>query len=143
MAVVGKYPPQIEDTPKQAGFNELGIDLCRYRSDEQLFIRQQKDLARYFIGAPGPVVDLGCGHGTMLVLLKASGVSSYGVEAFPRAVDLCRGKGLSVRQADVFAHLAELNESSLGGIFCSHLIEHFHPPEALRLIRESYRVLKR
>ena len=35
-----------------------------------------------------------------------------------------------------------LGDSSLGGIFCSHVIEHLHPPEALRLIRESYRVLK-
>src|SRR5262249_674779 len=129
------------DSRKKVGFNELGIDLCRYRSDEQLFVRQQQELAKYFLNASGPVVDLGCGHGTMLELLKARGIDSYGVEAFPRAVEACRKKGLAVREMDVFAHLAELNDSSLGGIFCSHLIEHFYPPDALRLIRDSYRVL--
>ena len=140
MAVASKCILGVEDSQS---FNELGIDLCRYRSDEQLFIRQQKDLAKYFMNAPGPVVDLGCGRGTMLELLKSSGVTNYGVDTFSPAVEVCRKKGLRITESDIFSHLAELNDSSMGGIFCSHVIEHLHPPAALRLIRESYRVLIR
>ncbi len=143
MAVASKCILGVEDSREKSRFNELGIDLCRYRSDEQLFIRQQKDLAKYFMNAPGPVVDLGCGRGTMLELLKSSGVTNYGVDTFSPAVEVCRKKGLRITESDIFSHLAELNDSSMGGIFCSHVIEHLHPPAALRLIRESYRVLIR
>jgi len=141
MTVASKCVSAVEGWEKSS-FNELGIDLCRHRVDERLFIRQQKNLAKYFINAPGPVVDLGCGRGTMLELLKSSGITSYGVDAFSLAVEVCRTKGLAVTESDIFSHLAELTDSSMGGIFCSHLIEHLHPPEALRLIRESYRVLR-
>ena len=48
-----------ESGREKPSFNELGIDLCRYRADEELFRRQQTELAKYFKNAPGPVVDLG------------------------------------------------------------------------------------
>jgi len=132
-----------ERSPERPSFKELGIDLCRYRADEELFRRQQRELAKHFKDAPGAVVDLGCGRGTMLELLKASGIENYGVDSFPAALEICRSRGLKVVESDIFSHLAQLEDSSLGGLFCSHVIEHLHPPEALQLIRESYRVLRK
>jgi O-antigen chain-terminating methyltransferase len=87
------------------------------------------------------VVDLGCGRGAMLEILRSSGVPSYGVDTFAPALEDCRRKNLQVTEGDIFSHLEELSEGSVGGIFCSHVIEHLHPPEALKLLRESYRVL--
>ena len=131
-----------EGGPEGSSFNELGIDLCCWRADEKLFIRQQKALSKYFRNSPGPVVDLGCGWGTMLGILNSEGIINYGIDGFPSAVEVCRKRGLTATESDIFSHLATLGDSSLGGIFCSHVIEHLHPPQALRLIRESYRVLK-
>jgi SAM-dependent methyltransferase len=141
MAVAEKCGSGMESQEKSS-FNALGIDLCRHRADESLFIRQQQDLAKRFVNTAGPVIDLGCGRGRMLELLKAKGIESYGVDTFPPAVEACRKKSLKIIESDIFSHLAELEDSSVGGLFCSHLIEHLHPPEALRLLRESYRVLR-
>jgi SAM-dependent methyltransferase len=141
MQSVSRRISEADSNQQKLRTNELGIDLCRYRTDERIFIRQQKELAKYFMNAKKPVVDLGCGRGTMLELLKSSGVSSYGVDTFSPALEVCRRKGLQVAECDIFSHLEGLPECSVGGIFCSHVIEHLHPPEALRLLRESYRVL--
>lgn len=142
MTVDSRQVSGVESGNERSSFNELGIDLCRYRADEVLFRKQQTELAKYFKDAPGPVVDLGCGRGTMLQLLTANGVQNYGVDSFPAALKACRERGLKVVDRDIFSHLADMEDSSLGGIFCSHVIEHLHPPEALQLIRESYRVLR-
>src|SRR5439155_26887993 len=115
MAVASKCILGVEDSQS---FNELGIDLCRYRSDEQLFIRQQKDLAKYFMNAPGPVVDLGCGRVTTLELLKSSGVTKYAIDTLSPAAQVCRKKVLRITESDLLPHLAELNDSSMGVICC-------------------------
>ncbi|PYY00017.1 MAG: hypothetical protein DMG64_17960 [Acidobacteria bacterium] len=142
MAASGRCVLGIESGREKPSFNDLGIDLCRYRADEELFHRQQRELAKHFNNAPGPVIDLGCGRGTMLELLTSIGVANYGVEAFPPALQVCRERGLKVVESDIFRHLGELEDASTGGVVCSHVIEHLHPPEALQLVRESYRVLK-
>lgn len=142
MAVNGRCAVGTEQMSANPSFKELGVDLCRYRADEQLFHRQQVELAKYFANAPGPVVDLGCGRGTMLEVFGANGITSYGVDSFPPALEVCKERSLKVVDSDIFSHLAATNDSSIGGIFCSHVIEHLHPPDALKLIQESYRVLR-
>jgi 2-polyprenyl-3-methyl-5-hydroxy-6-metoxy-1,4-benzoquinol methylase len=124
------------------GAVELRTDLCRFRVDESVFIRQLKALAVHFAGSSGPVVDLGCGRGTMLQILKSSGINCYGVDAFVPALEECRVRGLDVVESDVFQHLSALLDNSIGGIFCSHLIEHLASAEALTLLRESHRVIR-
>lgn len=141
MAGVSKCISEADGGQQQLRGNELGVDLCRFRTDDGISIRQQRELAKYFGDAKGPVVDLGCGRGAMLEILRSGGVSSYGVDTFSPALEACRRKGLQVVEADIFSHLEELPECSVGGIFCAHVIEHLHPPEALRLLRESHRVL--
>jgi len=119
----------------------LGIDLCRFRSDEELLL-QQKKFVKYFLGAPGPVLDLGCGRGAMLELLRDHGVDSYGVDTFGPGAQICRQKGLKIIEDDLFIHLQGLPSSCLGGVFCSHVVEHLAPAPAMTLLRESFRVLR-
>jgi SAM-dependent methyltransferase len=54
----------------------------------------------------------------------------------------CRARGVKAIESDIFAHLDGLQDACLGGIFCSHLLEHLVPNDALRLLRECYRVLR-
>lgn len=142
MVVNGNSVLEVQNGQEKPGFKGLGIDLCRYRTDEDVFRRQQRELSKHFEGSPGHVVDLGCGRGSMLELLASQGIETYGVDSYTPALDVCRERGLRVVESDIFSHLTELKDSSVGGVFCSHVIEHLHPPEALRLIRESYRILK-
>lgn len=92
--------------------------------------------------APGrPLLDLGCGAGAWLGLLREAGIEAYGVDANAEAVEICRQKGLPARHGEAFAHLSSLPQASLGTITAFHLIEHFRLEDVVRLIDEAYRIL--
>ena len=55
-----------------------------------------------------PVLDVGCGRGELLALLRAAGIEARGVDADPDMVAYARGAGLDVEQADLLDHLEGL-----------------------------------
>lgn len=117
------------------------VDPCAFYDDKGV-AKYQAKYVEYFKNSPGPILDLGCGHGIMLQFLKNAGIECYGVERFHANVDICKGKGLPAVQCDALTHLGELDDESVGGIFCAHLIEHFIPPDAVKLCHEAFRVVR-
>jgi SAM-dependent methyltransferase len=104
----------------------------RFRGSlEEISGRQSAYLELYRI-APGKVVDLGCGRGEFLGLLKTIGVQGYGVDMSEEMVATCRQRGLDVRREDLLEHLASVPEGSLGGIFCAQVLEHLDPAGVIR-----------
>lgn len=89
-----------------------------------------------------PLLDLGCGRGEWLELLKSQGYASEGVDLNTVFAGLCRERGLQVTEADAIAHLRSLPEASRGAITAFHLIEHLQFPILVELLRESLRVLR-
>src|SRR5579859_265272 len=89
-----------------------------------------------------PVLDLGCGRGELLRLLRDAGVEARGVDADADMVAYVRGEGLDVEQADALAYLESLGDGSLGGIFAGQVVEHLPPPALLRLLELSARKLR-
>lgn len=87
---------------------------------------QQSPYVRLFEGL-SPVVDVGCGRGEFLELLKDAGIESYGVDSDTSACEAVRRKHLTIVEADLFQHLKQLPERSLGGIFSARLIEYLPP----------------
>ena len=81
-----------------------------------------------------PVLDIGCGRGEFLTLLREAGVEARGIDVDPEMVTHCREEGLEVEQADALSYLASLEDDSLGGIFCAHVLEHLSPPALFRLL---------
>lgn len=79
-----------------------------------------------------PVLDVGCGRGEFLGLLREAGIEARGVDLDADMVAFCRAEGLEVEQADAVAHLAELGDDSLGGIFAAQVVEHLRPPALVR-----------
>jgi len=53
----------------------------------------------------GPVVDLGCGPGRLVVALARRGIPALGVDVSAAAVARCRARGAAVLRRDVFAAL--------------------------------------
>jgi SAM-dependent methyltransferase len=94
--------------------------------------RQRPYVADFLEAAP--MVDLGCGRGEFLGLLREAGVEARGVDADADMVDFARGEGLDVEQADALAALEALEPASLGGIFAAQLVEHLPTPTLLRLL---------
>ena len=53
----------------------------------------------------GPVIDLGCGPGRLVVSLASRGVPTLGVDSSPSAVALARLRGAPVLERDLFGPL--------------------------------------
>jgi SAM-dependent methyltransferase len=81
-----------------------------------------------------PVLDVGCGRGEFLALLRESGVEARGIDADADMVAYARGEGLEVEQADALAYLEPLADGSLGGIFAAQVVEHLPPGTLVRLL---------
>ena len=81
-----------------------------------------------------PVLDVGCGRGELLALLREAGVDARGVDADADMVAYARGEGLDVEQADLVGHLERVDDASLGGIFAGQVVEHLPPPALFRFL---------
>ena len=87
-------------------------------------------------------LDIGCGRGEWLELLKENGVRAKGVDINPEMVKLCLNLGLDVIQTDAFEYIKSLPDESVKIITGFHIVEHlpFHLIEAY--LFECYRVLQ-
>jgi O-antigen chain-terminating methyltransferase len=112
------------------------------RGSEDSIRQKQQAYLRQFAGCEGPVLDAGCGRGEFLELLRGAGLASYGIDLDDAMVAWCREKGLHAEKAELLAHLRQLPDSHLGGVFAGQIVEHL-PVEALAsfcaLLREKLR----
>lgn len=107
----------------------------RFRGDEDYVKGIFAPYIELFRGR-SQVLDVGCGRGEFLELARQHGIGAHGIDLNPDTLTLCREKGLAVEQADLFAHLQELPDLFLDGLFCAQVIEHLDPrrlPEFIRL----------
>lgn len=102
---------------------------------------QQSPYVQLFQGL-SPVVDLGCGRGQFLELLKETGIDAYGVDSDHLACAAARNKHLNILQGDLFDHLRQLPERSLGGIFLARVIEYLPSHLHLELVTLCSKRLK-
>jgi len=116
----------------------------RYRGTEEEIGERIAAYLPYLADLPegAPVLDLGCGRGESLSLLREHGIAGRGVDASARMVQLCRDRGLAAEAGDLFAVLAGTAEGSLGGVVSFHVIEHLPAAALDRLVRLAYRALR-
>ena len=113
----------------------------RFRGSSDALREAQRHYVDLFL-EQGPVLDLGCGRGEFLELLKEAGVPATGVESDMDMVEHCRALGLDVKGADALEHLASLSDDSLGGVFMAQFVEHLPPTNLLELINLCHRKLR-
>ena len=89
-----------------------------------------------------PVLDLGCGRGELLLLLREAGVEAIGVEGDPALAEAARRRGLKIVEGDVLEVLKELESESRGAVTAVHLFEHLTPASLAAVLSEIRRVLK-
>lgn len=117
---------------------------CRYTRFENRHRGAEKEirdqLERYppFFRPGGLILDLGCGRGEFLELLRLQGFRGSGVDLNAQMVGACLDKGLDARKADLLEALAERADASLDGIFSSQVIEHLTPAVLNRLVDAAY-----
>jgi SAM-dependent methyltransferase len=98
----------------------------RMRGPRSLILERQQQYVDTFREA-APVLDVGCGRGEFLALLREAGVEARGVDLDADMVAFCRSEGFDVEQADAIEYLGGLDEGSLGGIFAAQVVEHLEP----------------
>ncbi|MBN1224756.1 MAG: class I SAM-dependent methyltransferase [Candidatus Aminicenantes bacterium] len=109
----------------------------RFRGSEDSIKLQLKKYLAYFPEG-SRVLDLGCGRGEFLELLKKKGIEATGIDINEQMIALCREKGLECQKADILEKLAGYSDSSLGGIFSSQVIEHLAPVYLKRMLELAY-----
>lgn len=115
--------------PRQDALPDYFAFEARLRAPTEEVRDRQRPYVELLAGA-APVLDLGCGRGELLALLRDAGIEARGVDADGDMVAFARGEGLAVEQGDALAELAAMADGSLGGLTALQLVEHL-PPEAL------------
>ena len=112
-----------------------------YRGDETAIKQRQATYLHYFQNCTN-VLDIGCGRGEFLELLREHNIAGYGVDVNQTMIHYCQKKGLNVEEADVFAHLQSLPDNSLDGIFTAQMVEHCSPKHLSRLLQLCFEKLQ-
>jgi len=92
--------------------------------------------------ASAPIVDLGCGRGEWLELLRDEGLVARGCDTNGTFVDRCLKAALAVTQQDLFEYLEALHDATVGAVTCFHVVEHLPFPDLIHLLNQLMRVLR-
>ncbi|MEO8678580.1 MAG: class I SAM-dependent methyltransferase [Vicinamibacterales bacterium] len=133
-------PPPAGDAPAGDAFKYVGFE-DRFRGSEDEIRKRLTDFVPYFSTADN-VLDVGCGRGEFLDLLKAKGVSARGLDLNPEMVEVCLARGLEATTGDALAYLNGLPDESLGGLLAVQVIEHLEPEYLQRFLQVAYFKLK-
>lgn len=79
------------------------------------------------------VIDIGCGRGDWLQLLKSEGIEGVGVEVNPIAQSQGEAAGLKIVVQDALDYLKGLSDNSVAVITGFHIVEHLPFPVLLQL----------
>jgi SAM-dependent methyltransferase len=90
----------------------------------------------------GPVLELACGRGEFLELLRDAGIEGEGVDVDEGMVEKAVSAGLQVEYGDAVTALEQRRANSLRGVFSAHFAEHLQPDVLEHVIAESARVLE-
>jgi O-antigen chain-terminating methyltransferase len=113
----------------------------RYRGSQEEIKKRLEEYASYFVGQNN-ILDIGCGRGELLEVLKEQGIQAKGIELDEDMVLMCKDKELDVIQTDAIEYLKGLEDNSLGGIVLTQVIEHLSPNYLIQLIEIAYQKLK-
>ena len=87
-------------------------------------------------------VDLGCGRGEWLEILKQNGFAARGCDVSDEMIKECEKNDLEAKKQGAIEFLGQLQDSSLALVGAFQLVEHLEFNELCELIKQAHRVLK-
>jgi O-antigen chain-terminating methyltransferase len=126
--------------PLEPTFDYFGFEE-RFRGSEGEIKARQQAYLKYFQGQ-NDILDIGCGRGEFLELLREAGIKVQGIDLDLDMVLYCREKGFDVVRVDGLAYLDSLPDEALGGIFAAHVIEHWESKQTIELVKLCQRKLR-
>jgi 2-polyprenyl-3-methyl-5-hydroxy-6-metoxy-1,4-benzoquinol methylase len=123
------------DSYKYVGFED------RFRGSQHEIRERMAAYVPLFEGA-SDVLDVGCGRGEFLELVREKGISARGIDLNDEMVAVCRERGLDATVADALGYLLAQPDGSLGGLFAAQVVEHFEPEYLMRFLNAAYHKLR-
>ena len=120
---------------KYVGFED------QFRGAPEEIAARQREYVEIFAGA-SDVLDIGCGRGEFLALLKERGVQARGIDVNDSMVEVCLQKGLEASKADALGYLRAQPAGSLGGLLAAQVVEHLDPAYLTNLLDAAYAALR-
>jgi 2-polyprenyl-3-methyl-5-hydroxy-6-metoxy-1,4-benzoquinol methylase len=126
-----------------AGYYPNGYPSWRHRRDLIGVVKRSRTqlaarlppYGRLIRGAPGAILDVGCGRGDLVSAFARRGWRAHGLDISPVAVDSASRRGVDARVGTI--EQAPWAPASFDVIVMSHVLEHVHDPVAsLRRARE-------
>jgi O-antigen chain-terminating methyltransferase len=90
-----------------------------------------------------PILDVACGRGEWLEVLKEEKLCASGVEINQVLVNQCCELGLMVQQAELIEYLRGAAAESLGAVSAFHIIEHLTVEDLVTFLDHTLRVLRK
>jgi 2-polyprenyl-3-methyl-5-hydroxy-6-metoxy-1,4-benzoquinol methylase len=113
----------------------------RFRGTEE-YVRRSVEFYKPFFADRENVLDIGCGRGEFLALMREQSIPARGIDLSEESVAQCGKRGLGAEVADLFPYLAAQPLEEFDGIFSAQVVEHLDPralPEMIRLCAASLR----
>jgi O-antigen chain-terminating methyltransferase len=126
--------------PRELKLNYLAMENAEGFRNSMDVIRERNS-SRYlsFFDGRKNVLDIGCGRGEFLEVLRDSGIHAAGVDANKEMMKLCISKGLNVVHDDAIKYLENVKDKSLDGIIMTQVIEHVESAYAFDLLKLCYK----
>jgi SAM-dependent methyltransferase len=90
----------------------------------------------------GPVLDIGCGRGEWLELLRREGIPARGVDSNRLMAEECRERRLDVEHSEALDYLARVPDGSLAAVTALRVVEQLPLRQLVRLLDETARMLR-
>lgn len=131
---VASVASNVPDAPAALAY--VGFE-DRFRGSEAEIRSRLVDYVPYFTGA-SDVLDVGCGRGEFLDLLKEAGVTARGLDLNPEMVEVCKARGLDATAGDAVGYLDSLPDESLGGLLAIQVVEHLEPGYLQKFLQTAF-----
>lgn len=116
------------------------ISLYEFGGSEDIVRRAQERFVKFFRNS-APVLDIGCGRGVFLEMLRKADIEGVGIDHSSESIAICKQKGLVVHQDEAGTYLAGAT-GRFRGIFCSQVIEHMDYDSAMTFLGLCHQALQ-
>ena len=137
----GDAPRTVAPQPKADAFPDYFAFESKMRGRAESVRERQRTYVDDYRDA-APVLDIGCGRGEFVALLREAGLEARGIDPDRDMVDFARVEGHDVQQADAVSYLETLEDGSLGGIFMGQVVEHLPAGMLVRALELSAQKLR-